>query len=375
MLVDDKILTRLELAAAMQAQKSTSVRLGRLLVERGQATEADIARCLARQMGLELSDPGRLNPDPAALQLLSFEESWRLAAIAYAVDEMNVYMVVADPLDIETTDRISLATSKKVKLCVASEPVLREQIEIWHGKRNEPGHRADPKAPTRYSHVVRRGINGHGTWFAATDTFLDREVTLTATKAKSDRLLFHIEAIRWAAKIKHPIVTTIYDSRFHRSRQWTAMAAVPGDSIAQASRRGSQRWGIEVLRVLAEFADLIAEHPCGHLSPENVFIRNGEVHYAPVHAPTPKDDITAFVDLTSVVAESAGRDRQRVLSTCHEIARRNTLTEVASVLRLTDRVNRIGDTDEEKLILLQQEEPLKEANVVGALRRFLGRAA
>jgi hypothetical protein len=78
LLVDDDVVTPLELERALAEQERDGRRLGQILVERGALTGAELAQALARQHGVELREAADARPPaPSAAREPSASEPWR----------------------------------------------------------------------------------------------------------------------------------------------------------------------------------------------------------------------------------------------------------------------------------------------------------
>lgn len=380
-LVEEGLVSRLELAAAIQAQGGTSHRLGRILIDRGLATEADIARCLARQLELELVDPRTARSTTEALALLPFETAWEHTILPVRLADGALECIVADPMDIDSTDRIAHATGRTMRLSVAPETTLREEIERAYGRRKATGRRRDPSAPTRYSSVIRRGADDHGTWFSAVDSILDRDILMSAVQIKSPRLDDYLALLRWTASMDHPAVGRIYDSRVHRLRRWTAFEIVHGEPLAIVVQRSTIRWGSEVVASLASLADAVAERPCGYLCPENLFARGSCLKLVAVTAPEALDDVTGLGDILGAAARVAGLCGpllEELSARCRPGAhsRFESAEQVALALRQAERGRTLGsNTTAERSLLLQSGEEQEDSGLFDRLKRLGRRAA
>ena len=70
LLIQEQLLSAAQLAEALADQKSSGRKLGRIFVDRGWVTEAQIARSLARQLGAPFVDLGTRSIAPEMTALL-----------------------------------------------------------------------------------------------------------------------------------------------------------------------------------------------------------------------------------------------------------------------------------------------------------------
>ena len=73
LLIQAGLITASQLQSALTAQRIFGGRLGTNLVEHGFVSEVDLARVLARQLGITMVDPGALaDIDPRLIALVSW---------------------------------------------------------------------------------------------------------------------------------------------------------------------------------------------------------------------------------------------------------------------------------------------------------------
>src|SRR5438128_4618436 len=94
-----------KLDAALEAARTTGMRLGETLLSRGWLFEPELACALAEQFGLRYVDLVRHPLDPSAAALLPTEVARRMFAVPVRfLDSGGVEVAVADPSDANPTD-------------------------------------------------------------------------------------------------------------------------------------------------------------------------------------------------------------------------------------------------------------------------------
>jgi hypothetical protein len=143
MLVRQGVITQAHLDDALKQQRRKRKRLGEILVQLGFAKESDVADCLAAQFGYQVIDLTDLVPEQDALDLLGadFALSRRVLPIRNRDDSLEC--VVADPVDVFTTDLIPRPAGKRLVIYVASASELIRAIREAYGLAEaEPDARA-----------------------------------------------------------------------------------------------------------------------------------------------------------------------------------------------------------------------------------------
>jgi hypothetical protein len=137
LLLAENMITREQLVEALQAQIMTGQRLGEILVFMGALDEDAMAKVLATQYGLDQVDVRKLTPQPEALALV---EAWFAVThllLPVELTEDALKCVIADPLDILSTDAISQRTGKSLRLALATPTALHHAIVKAYGLQSK----------------------------------------------------------------------------------------------------------------------------------------------------------------------------------------------------------------------------------------------
>ncbi|MGZ4386528.1 MAG: GspE/PulE family protein [Gaiellaceae bacterium] len=138
LLIRDQVITHDQLEQALTEKDATGRRVGDILVDRGWATTADLARALAEQYGLEFVDilETEIQADAQALLSEQVVRKYRALPIKYVAKNL-VLVAVSDPTDILGLDNIKLALGVNLKFCLADPFDLEQAIEQLYGQRPE----------------------------------------------------------------------------------------------------------------------------------------------------------------------------------------------------------------------------------------------
>jgi len=127
-----------DLGRALELQKTTQDRLGKLLVDLGMLTERDLLSAMSDQLHLPRMESSEFPALPLEIKSLSprFMRSGRF----FPFDERDseLFVAVADPLDHETLESIQLATGQRVVVYMATESDIRAAIEKFYGVGTSP---------------------------------------------------------------------------------------------------------------------------------------------------------------------------------------------------------------------------------------------
>ncbi len=136
-LVKDGAITEEQLIKALELQKGSGRKLGETLIDAGMVTEEVIARVLSKQLGYENVDLQNVAISQDVLDLVSSTvlKKNKVLPIEYAQDNMNILRVaMADPLDLDAMDDVSIITGCQVEPMVATPRSVMLAIDRFYGQ-------------------------------------------------------------------------------------------------------------------------------------------------------------------------------------------------------------------------------------------------
>ena len=135
-LVKDGVITDSQLQKALELQKSSGQKLGEALVDSGMVTEEAIAKVLAAQLGYENIDLQNIAIAKEVQDLVApaILKKNKVIPVEFAPDNMNILRVaMADPLDLDAMDDISIITGCQVEPMVATPRSIMLAIDKFYG--------------------------------------------------------------------------------------------------------------------------------------------------------------------------------------------------------------------------------------------------
>ncbi|MBL1150732.1 MAG: hypothetical protein HND42_11040 [Armatimonadetes bacterium] len=293
LLVDQGIISNLQLAVALAAQKTLQCRLGEVIVERGFADEEQIAKCLAEQYGYEYTDLHGVQPESSALDLVDAEIAVQAEILPVRVESGVLHCVSADPLDVLATDAIRHASGVRIEMMIAPRSSLLSAIRRWYRLDAEG---APPTAagmrtpPERFSRVWPRFATADGMLADAYDNTLGREVSLLFGQALADEGSEAFTRIRSFAGCNGSGLLRIYDWFDFEGCGWVVMEPVRGESVANIVRTRGNRTPAQAAAIVSQLAvgvDQLVQAGQGAtvIGPANVLVgRGGVCCIAPLEA-------------------------------------------------------------------------------------------
>jgi len=258
-LVDSGKVSADDLGRALELQKQSSERLGKLLANLGMVAERDLLVALGQQLHLPLIDASEfpaISPDIKALSP-RFMRSGKFFPFDQRDDQLCV--AVADPLDHETLESIRLATGKRPIVYLASETQILDAIEKFYGAGvNSLGRLVESFGQSEEEAGLAAGEDVEQLRDLALEAPVIRLVNLLITRAVEGRASdIHIEPMERELRVRFRIDGVLYPVE-GPPRQMTAAVISRIKLMAKlniAERRLPQDGGIR-LKVLAKDIDL-----------------------------------------------------------------------------------------------------------------------
>jgi len=137
-LTQQKLLSQEQLKFALDEQKRTGRKLGRIFVENGFVTEEDICGALSKQLGIPYVNLKYHNVDADAMRLLPESQARRFRAIVLEQRANGSLLVgMADPVDLFAYDELSRLLKRNIDLAVVNESALLQTIDRIYRRTEE----------------------------------------------------------------------------------------------------------------------------------------------------------------------------------------------------------------------------------------------
>ena len=129
LLLQLKLITKDQLALALEQQRQISHKLGRILVENGFVTEQNLSETIAKQLGIPFVDLENFQFDPALVRLLSESEARGFQAIVLEDRDGMLLVGMADPTNLVAADEIARIVKSGIDVAVVTEGQLLASID------------------------------------------------------------------------------------------------------------------------------------------------------------------------------------------------------------------------------------------------------
>jgi type IV pilus assembly protein PilB len=124
------IVTETDLQSALIEHKRSGERLGSVLIRLGMATERQIAKALADQLGFPYVELVASPPDPAVVVRIPKEIALGRNCIAVAVEKNVLTVAMSDPLMFTLVQDLEFRTGYRIKQVVATRDEIIEAIHL-----------------------------------------------------------------------------------------------------------------------------------------------------------------------------------------------------------------------------------------------------
>lgn len=137
LLVENNVLTAEQLQTALDRQKQTGQRLGRVLIELGYLEEEQFLSYLSQQLQIPFVDLRRYNFDVSLIHRLRESYARRYRAIVLADQGDQLLVGMADPMDIFASDELERILEQPVQPAVVKESELLSTLDLVYRRTEE----------------------------------------------------------------------------------------------------------------------------------------------------------------------------------------------------------------------------------------------
>jgi MSHA biogenesis protein MshE len=118
LLIEQKLISEAQLAQALQEQKRTGRKLGRVLTDLGLVQEQQVHDVLSQSLQIPFVDLKQLNPDPAVVRLMPEALARRFRALVLQTDARGLTVGMADPTDLIAYDELVARLKQPLRIAL-----------------------------------------------------------------------------------------------------------------------------------------------------------------------------------------------------------------------------------------------------------------
>jgi MSHA biogenesis protein MshE len=129
LLIAQKIISQAQLGLALENQKKSGRRLGRVLIEQGFANEEQICEAISRQLNIPYVNLKFYNFNDQVVRRLPEAQARRFRAVVLEDRPTSCLIGMADPTDLFAFDEITRLLKRDIEVAVVSEAMLLQNID------------------------------------------------------------------------------------------------------------------------------------------------------------------------------------------------------------------------------------------------------
>ncbi len=137
LLVEQKLLTSEQLQSALDAQKRTGRKLGRVLTELNLVREEKLHEVLAKHLQIPFIDVRQLTLDHQTVRLLPEAQARRFRALILQSDARGLLIGMTDPTDLMAYDELSARLKQPLRIALVKEADLLKTMDVVYRRTEE----------------------------------------------------------------------------------------------------------------------------------------------------------------------------------------------------------------------------------------------
>jgi type IV pilus assembly protein PilB len=131
-LIQAGLITEDDLRTALTEHKRTGERIGVVLVRMNLATEKQIAKALAFQLGFPYINLAENAPDPSAVILIPKDVALKRVCVAVSLEKNLLTVAMSDPLLFSLVQDLEFQTGYRIKQVVATRGDIVDAIQTGY---------------------------------------------------------------------------------------------------------------------------------------------------------------------------------------------------------------------------------------------------
>jgi type IV pilus assembly protein PilB len=133
-LIRDGIISKEQLNEAEQMAREQDSNVGNCLVKLGYATGEEVTRAMARHHGLQYVDLSELKIPDDVIAMVPESVARENAILPMSVEDDALRVIVSDPFDIETIEKLRFILNRKVETALSPRDSILEAINRYYGQ-------------------------------------------------------------------------------------------------------------------------------------------------------------------------------------------------------------------------------------------------
>lgn len=208
LLVSAKAITESQLQKALELQKGSGRKLGEVMMDANMLTQDQLAKAMSEQLGYELVDLSNISISDQVLALVKADllKKKNVIPVEYGENSNVIRVAMADPLDLDTIDDISIITGCRVEPVIATEHQIKIAIDRFFGQEEVQSaleQFAKEKLSVEEEDIYSEDIN------SSPVVMLVRDLIEKAARQRASDI--HIEALEKSVRVRYRIDGSLYE--------------------------------------------------------------------------------------------------------------------------------------------------------------------
>ena len=132
-LVRQKIISPNQLAESVQYARESGIKVGEALVRLGYASNEEVTRAVAKEYSLDYVELGEIEIPQTIIELIPESLARERVILPMDEEEGAVRVIISDPLDFDTLDKLRFILNRKVDIALAPRESIVEAINRLYG--------------------------------------------------------------------------------------------------------------------------------------------------------------------------------------------------------------------------------------------------
>ena len=136
LLIEDGVLSKEALDEALTYQKTQGGLIGQILISCGYISEENLVCALGRQLRIPYLTLVHYSVNPETVTLFTEDFCKKNIVLPFDIDEKNIYIVVADPLNEMMTKEVETKSNKKVQIFISAPSEILNALAFAFAGQN-----------------------------------------------------------------------------------------------------------------------------------------------------------------------------------------------------------------------------------------------
>ncbi len=132
-LIRQGVISANQLAEAQQMARGSGIKVGDALVRLGYATSEEVMRAMAQEHGYDYVDLSEVVIPPSVVELVPESVARENAILPMAEEDNALKVIISDPMDFETLDKLRFILNRKVEIALAPRESIVDAINRHYG--------------------------------------------------------------------------------------------------------------------------------------------------------------------------------------------------------------------------------------------------